>query len=153
MTLEVLTSFKIRANGKEVTLQPGQRIRVKEEIAERLLAEGKVRRIGDNLRGKEEAPEKTSEGVRENTRELSDEELRRKLSENKFAPVRIYSRLLDDTLWLVWDEAEMKQLIAKGIREAIYTANEISILRNKSKEHLEAVHRTKKVFPGAIAKA
>jgi hypothetical protein len=104
---------------------------------------------------KVEAPEKTSEGVRENTRGLSDEELQGELSDegNRFTSVRIYSRLLDDTLWLVWDEEEMKQLIAKGVKGTVYVVDEISILMNKSKEHLEAVHRVKKVFPGAIAKA
>jgi len=148
MTLEVLTSFKIRANGKEVTLQPGQRIRVKEEIAERLLAEGKVRRIGDNLRDENEAPEKT--------RELSDEELQAELSDerNRFAPIRIYSRLLDDTLWLVWNEEEMKQLIREGIKEPIYVARELLDLRKMTEEKLKKVHMVKKVFLGStMAKA
>ena len=151
MRLEVLIPFKIRANGEEVTLHPGQRIRVKKEIAERLLAEGRVRRMGSDLRDEAEAPE----GAGGDTKGLSDEELRAELSneKNRFAPVKIYSRLLDDTLWLVWDEEEMRRLMAQGIKEPIYIADEILILRKKSKRHLEAVHRTKKVFPGALAKA
>jgi hypothetical protein len=109
--------------------------------------------MGGNLRDKVEIPKKIPESV--NTRGLSDEELRGELSneKNRFAPVRIYSRLLDDTLWLAWNEEEMKQLMAQGIKEPIYIASEILILRNKSKEHLEAVYFVKKVFPGALAKA
>jgi len=122
------------------------------EIAQRIL-----RRLREQScpRDEVEAPEKTSEGVRENTRELSDEELQNELSneKNKFAPVKIYSRLLDDTLWLCWDEEEMRKLMAQGVKEPIYIASEILILRKKSKRHLEAVHWTKKVFSGAIAKA
>lgn len=118
------------------------------EIAERILK--RLREQGC-LRDEVEAPKKAFEGVKE----LSDEELRAELSneKNRFAPVKIYSRLLDDTLWLAWNEEEMKQLMAQGIKEPIYIADEITILRNKSKEHLEAVHQVKKFFPGAMAKA
>jgi len=119
---EVLIPFKIRANGEEVTLHPGQRIKIKKEVAERLLAEGRVRWVEEG---------KGIEGF----------------------PIRIYSRLLNDYLWLCWTEEEMKQLMAKGIKEAIYLPSEILILRNKSKEHLEVLHQVKKIFPGALAKA
>jgi hypothetical protein len=71
----------------------------------------------------------------------------------RFAPVKIYSRLLNDTLWLVWGEKEMEQLIEAGVREPIYVANEILTLKNKTKEELRKVHLVKKVFPGAVTKA
>jgi hypothetical protein len=107
------------------------------------------------LRDEVETPAKTLEGVRENTKRLSDEELQAELSNerNEFVPVRIYSRLLDDYFWFAWSEAEMKQLITEGIREPVYVAGEILIFRNKSKEHLKAVHQVKKFFPGAVTKA
>jgi hypothetical protein len=103
------------------------------------------------LRDEVEAPKKAFEGVKE----LSDEELQAELSNerNEFVPVRIYSRLLDDYFWFAWSEAEMKQLITEGIREPVYVAGEILIFRNKSKEHLKAVHQVKKFFPGAVTKA
>jgi len=121
------------------------------EIVQRIL-----RRLREQgcLSDESKAPKKTPEG-REDARRLSDEELRRELSneKNRFAPVKIYSRLLDDTLWLVWDEGEMRKLMAQGIKEAIYLPSEVLLLRNKSRKHLEVLHQVKKVFPGAIAKA
>jgi hypothetical protein len=134
-----------------VTLINGKYTRRKKKMSE--IAERILKRLREQgcLRDEVEAPKKAFEGVKE----LSDEELRAELSneKNRFAPVKIYSRLLDDTLWLAWNEEEMKQLMAQGIKEPIYIADEITILRNKSKEHLEAVHQVKKFFPGAMAKA
>jgi len=123
------------------------------EIAQRIL---RRLREQDRPRDEVEAPEKTHEGVRGDTRGLSDEELRAELSneKNRFAPVRIYSRLLDDTLWLVWNEEEMKQLIREGIKEPIYVARELLDLRKMTEEKLKKVHMVKKVFLGStIAKA
>jgi ribosomal protein L29 len=122
------------------------------EIAQRIL-----RRLREQScpRDEVEAPEKTSEGVRENTRELSDEELQNELSneKNKFAPIRIYSRVLGDTLWLCWDEEEMRKLIAQGVKEPVYIADEILTLRKKTLEELKKIHMIKRTFPGSIARA
>jgi len=126
MTLEVLISFKVRINGKEITLHPGQTIKVQEGVARKLLAERKVQIGGDlNVQGEE----------------------------NKFAPVKIYSHLLNDTLWVCWDEEEMKELMAQGIKEPVYIAEEIPILENKAKVLLKNIHQVKKFFPGALVKA
>jgi excinuclease UvrABC ATPase subunit len=74
------------------------------------------------------------------------------VDEKKYAPRRRYSELLNDYLWLVRDETQMKQLLAKGVREAIYTADQIRILRNKPKEYLDVLHHIKKVLPGTTVR-
>lgn len=66
----------------------------------------------------------------------------------RMAPVKIFSKLFDEEIWLVADQEEMEALVRKGVKETIYMAWEIPILRGKSKEHLKAIHQTKKVFPG-----
>lgn len=112
MTVEVLLSFKVKANGNEIVLHPGQRVKLKDEIAERLISEGRVQRV-------------------------------------KMAPVKIYSRLFNEEIYIVADQEEMERLAAQGVREVIYMPWEIPILRGKNKEHLKAVHQTKKLFPGS----
>jgi|GEM_PF-6261859 hypothetical protein len=72
--------------------------------------------------------------------------------EKKYAPGRRYSAVLNDYLSLVRDETQMKQLLAKGVKEAIYTADEIRILGNKSKEYLDVLHHIKKVLPGTTVR-
>jgi len=138
MILNVLISFKVRINGKEITLHPGQTIKVQEGVARRLLAERKVMQIGGDL------------NVREGTK---DRLPKWQGEENKFATVKIYSHLLNDTLWVCWDEEEMKELMAQGTKEPIYIAEEIPILENKAKVLLKNIHQVKKFFPGALVKA
>jgi|GEM_PF-1421428 hypothetical protein len=67
----------------------------------------------------------------------------------KMAPVKIFSKLFNEEIWLVADQEEMELLVSRGIKEAIYMAWEIPVLRGKDKESLKAVHATKKVFPGS----
>ena len=43
----------------------------------------------------------------------------------------------------------MDALVSKGVKEVVYMAWEIPVLRGKDKESLRAVHATKKVFPGS----
>jgi len=50
---------------------------------------------------------------------------------------------------LVADQEEMDALVSKGVKEVVYMAWEIPVLRGKDKESLRAVHATKKVFPGS----
>jgi DNA-directed RNA polymerase specialized sigma54-like protein len=117
------------------------------EIAQRILK--RLREQGC-LRDEVEAPKKTLESG------LSDEELRGELSneKNRFGPIKIYSRLLDDTLWLAWNEEEMKQLMVQGIKEPAYVIRELLDLRKMTKEELKKVHMVKKVFLGStLAKA
>jgi len=116
------------------------------EIVQRIL-----RRLREQgcLSDEAEAPE----NVRGDTKGLSDEELRREHEKNKFAPIRIYSRVLGDTLWLCWDEEEMRKLIAQGVKEPVYIADEILTLRKKTLEELKKIHMIKRTFPGSIARA
>jgi hypothetical protein len=112
MTVEVITSFKVKANGKEITLHPGQRVKLKDEIAEQLISQGRVKRA-------------------------------------KMLPVKIFSRLFNEEIYIVADREEMEALASTGVKEVIYMAWEIPVLKGKNKEHLAPVHQTKKLFPGA----
>lgn len=67
----------------------------------------------------------------------------------KMAPVKIFSNLFNESLWLVADDEEMKVMVSKGVKEAIYTAQDIVLLRERDESSLKAVHTTKKVFPGS----
>lgn len=64
---------------------------------------------------------------------------------------KIYSKLLDSYLWIVETEADMHALKAReATTEAIYTYDEIGRLKGLSKSALQAIHMTKKTFPGSI---
>ncbi len=76
------------------------------------------------------------------------------LNENKIEPIgkaiyKIYSKILDDFLWIVANEKELRDLIAEGVQDAIYIHNDIKQLEAISKEGLKAIHKIKKAFPGA----
>lgn len=76
---------------------------------------------------------------------------RRRGNGNKKAPVKIYSRLFNEDIWLVSDWEEMENLVSRGVKEAVYLAREIPIsLEGMDLESLRAVHATKKVFPGSV---
>jgi hypothetical protein len=112
MTVEVMASFKIRANGKEIALHPGQRVKFNDTIAERLISEGRVRKV-------------------------------------KMSPVKIYSRLFNEEIYVVADQEELETLASKGVKEVVYMAWEIPVLKGMDKEKLMAIHSVKKMFPGA----
>jgi hypothetical protein len=112
MTVEVVTSFKVKANGKEVILHPGQRVKLDAILAERLISEGKVKKV-------------------------------------KMSPVKIYSRLFNEEIYIVADQEEMETLVSKGVKEVVYMAWEIPLLKDMDKEKLMAIHSVKKIFPGA----
>jgi hypothetical protein len=61
----------------------------------------------------------------------------------------IYSRILDDDLWIVATEKELQGLVDKGIAEVIYTQEEANrLVTNKvSKDGLKAIHKVKSSFP------
>lgn len=66
------------------------------------------------------------------------------------SPVKIYSRLFNEEIYIVADQEEMEALVAMGIKDqAIYMAREIPLLREMGQEKLKAIHQTKKIFPGA----
>ena len=112
MTVEVMASFKVKANGKEVVLHPGQRIKLNDTVAERLISEGKVERV-------------------------------------KMPPVKIHSMLFNEEIYIVADQEEMETLVSRGVKEAVYMAWEIPLLKGMDKEKLTAIYSVKKIFPGA----
>ncbi len=62
---------------------------------------------------------------------------------------KIHSKILDDDLWIVATDKELKELISEGIKEVIYTQDEISRMIDEgvSKEGLVAIHKVKNAFP------
>lgn len=78
-----------------------------------------------------------------------DESLRLKY---KKRPYKIYSRILDDYLWIVANDKELQELVDEGIKETIYTQEEVSRMIDEgvSKEGLKAIHKVKKSFTGAM---
>lgn len=80
----------------------------------------------------------------------------RLINEGRIAPIgkvtyKIYSKILDDYLWLVPTDNEMKKLVTEGITDVIYTKKEVSrmIDESVSKEGLKAIHKVKNIFPGS----
>ena len=76
------------------------------------------------------------------------------VNDGRIAPIgkaiyKIYSKILDDFLWIVANEKELRDLIAEGVQDAIYIHNDIEQLDGISKEGLKAVHKIKKTFPGS----
>lgn len=75
------------------------------------------------------------------------------LGEGRIAPVgktsyRIYSKTLEDYLWVVTTDKARNELIAEGVKDAIYTQEEVSNLIDEgiSEEGLKAVHKVKSTF-------
>ncbi len=76
------------------------------------------------------------------------------VNDGRIAPIgkaiyKVYSKILDDFLWIVANEKELRDLIAEGVQDAIYIHNDIEKLDGISKEGLKAIHKIKKAFPGA----
>ena len=67
----------------------------------------------------------------------------------KMPPVKIYSRLFNEEIYVVADQEEMEALVSKGVKEVVYMAWEIPVLKGMDKEKLIAIHSVKKIFPGA----
>ncbi len=62
---------------------------------------------------------------------------------------KIYSKILEDYLWLVATDKEMRELVAEGIKDAIYTHDDIKKLEGMSKDGLRKINIIKKVLPGS----
>lgn len=80
----------------------------------------------------------------------------RLISEGRITPIgevayKIHSKILGDDLWIVATDNELQELIDEGVNEVVYTQEETNkLMTNKvSKEGLAAIHRIKKIFPGA----
>ena len=71
--------------------------------------------------------------------------------EDSITAYKIYSKILDDYIWIAVTEREYQGLVAEGIKEVIYTQEEANkLMANKvSKDGLRAIHKIKKNFPGA----
>jgi len=76
------------------------------------------------------------------------------INEGRIVPIgkasyKIYSKILDDYLWIVATDKELQALVAEGIKEVIYTQEEVlrMIDEGVTKEGLKAIHKVKKVFP------
>jgi hypothetical protein len=79
------------------------------------------------------------------------------LNQGKITPVgkasyRIYSKALDDYLWIAATERGLQELVDEGVEDAIYTQEEVSKLMGEgvTKEGLVAIHKIKKTFPGQL---
>jgi len=86
--------------------------------------------------------------------EVPEELAIRLINERKITPLEdrpwlIYSEILQDLLWAASDEEAREKLLAKGVKEVIYTEAEIDLLRGVSKETVRQVHEAKKVFTGS----
>ena len=64
---------------------------------------------------------------------------------------KIYSKILDEHLWIAANEAEMKKLIDEGTTEIIYTQDEVLKLKsqNLSDDAIKDIHKFKKSFRGS----
>ena len=70
-------------------------------------------------------------------------EVERVIDAGKLRAVKICSALLEDHLWLILDRSfEPKDGLA------IYYAEEIPLLKNKTPEELREIHKVKLAFPG-----
>jgi hypothetical protein len=73
------------------------------------------------------------------------------ISEGKIAPVekvayKLYSEILQSYFWFVEDDEDMNRLRGQGIKEAIYTKQEIEKIKVAEKDTLKAIHPVKEVF-------
>ncbi|GAX59893.1 2-hydroxychromene-2-carboxylate isomerase [Candidatus Scalindua japonica] len=80
-------------------------------------------------------------------------------NQGKITPVgkasyRIYSKILEDYLWVVATERGLQELVDECVKDAIYTQEEVSNLIGEgiSKEGLVAIHKVKNAFPGSSIK-
>lgn len=64
--------------------------------------------------------------------------------------VRMFSEILRCHIWVVQDEEDMKAMLAAGVSEAIYTAQDIRFLKGANNEELKAIQAIKEEFPKSI---
>ena len=83
---------------------------------------------------------------------LSKEEAIPLIEEGKITPIervayKVYSEILQAYLWVVDTDRDMLPLRSQGVSEAIYTVDEIKILKSLGKDSLKEIHKVKEVFP------
>ena len=61
----------------------------------------------------------------------------------------IYSKILEDDIWVVPTDKELQGLIDEGVEETIFTLEEVSRMIDEgvTKEGLKAIHKVKNAFP------
>ncbi|MEO5357137.1 MAG: hypothetical protein H7844_07555 [Nitrospirae bacterium YQR-1] len=64
--------------------------------------------------------------------------------------ILLYSKTLECNVWVVLDDAEVQALRNKGIREPVYTHNEVKSLKGVSAAHLMQVNKVKGILGGAV---
>ena len=82
---------------------------------------------------------------------LSKEEAMPLIQDGLILPIekvayKIYSEPLQSYLWVVDTDQDMHILRSRGIKEAIYTADEIKKLKGMDKDSLKVIHKVKEVF-------
>jgi hypothetical protein len=65
-------------------------------------------------------------------------------------PIKIYSKMLDEVIWLTYTTEQMDGLIQKGSTESIYTSKEIGQMKGFDEEQVKGVHMIKKAFPDSV---
>ena len=76
-------------------------------------------------------------------RELYTEAL---FKDGRRVAVKVWSEILHAYLWVVETDKDMHSLSSQGIKEVIYTADEIKRLKGLSNDSLKEVHKAKEVF-------
>lgn len=106
-----------------------------------------LRRVKDEIKSDEQSALPWGESTQANHKKRLISE--RKVKRAKMSPVKIYSRLFNEEIYLVADQEEMEALASKGVKEVVYMAGEIPLLKEMNKEKLITIHSVKKIFPGA----
>jgi len=60
---------------------------------------------------------------------------------------KVYSEILQASLWIVDTDQDLHSVRSQGITEAVYTNNEIRELKKLSNEDLKSIHKVKEIFP------
>jgi hypothetical protein len=82
---------------------------------------------------------------------LLQERAIRLLNEGKITPLervtyKVFSEILQAHLWIVETGQDRGELKSKGIKESIYSNNEIKELKGLYKDSLKEIHKIKEVF-------
>jgi hypothetical protein len=82
---------------------------------------------------------------------LSKEEAIPLIEAGKITPIekvayKVWSEVLGCYLWVVDTDQDLHTLRSQGIKEAIYTGDEIQKLKGLDKDDLKEIHKVKEVF-------
>lgn len=117
MTIKVLKPFKAKCNGRVVQHNPGERLQVKIKVVSSLVSGGFIRLL--------EPMDKAMEPI----------------------AAKIYSKILDDTVWVVTHQDAIC-FIPDG--EIYYLPEEIQCLKGASLEDIQTIHRIKRALGGKL---